>query len=119
MGESLEHIGGTLIWGRGYNFFFFCYMAEPGFQKGIAEEMKIDQSTVSKTLKYESEKIMAILKFWIGTYALVNELLKILPHPNLHWLQILQILHPNLFWILKSLLTNVKLDDILSTVNKW
>lgn len=52
--------------------------------KRKAEEIKIDQSTVSKTLKYESEKIMAILKFWIGTYALVNELLKILPHPNLH-----------------------------------
>ncbi|XP_049782548.1 putative nuclease HARBI1 [Schistocerca cancellata] len=41
------------------------YVADPGLQSGIAEEMGIHQTTVSKTLSSVSKKIMEKADLWI------------------------------------------------------
>ncbi|EFA01471.1 Putative nuclease HARBI1-like Protein [Tribolium castaneum] len=41
------------------------YLADPGFQKGIGEELGVEQSTVSRTVKYVVQKIIEQTANWI------------------------------------------------------
>jgi DNA-binding MarR family transcriptional regulator len=49
IGESSENRGGALT-PKQHMLVFLRYMADPGFQKGVAEDIGIDQTTVSKTV---------------------------------------------------------------------
>lgn len=64
LGESEERRGGALTSKQRMQV-FLRYMADPGFQSGLGEEMNIHQSTVSKTVKYVSEKIIEKANLWI------------------------------------------------------
>lgn len=64
LGENEERRGGALT-SKTRMQIFLRYMADPGFQSGIGEEMNIHQSTVSKTIKYVSEKIIQKASLWI------------------------------------------------------
>ncbi|KAJ8938748.1 hypothetical protein NQ314_011345 [Rhamnusium bicolor] len=54
---------------------FLWYMANPGFQAGVAEKLGIDQSTMSKTISSVMRKIIEKAHLWIFqlTLAKVNE----------------------------------------------
>ncbi|KAJ4433356.1 hypothetical protein ANN_15615 [Periplaneta americana] len=62
--ETQERRGGALSSEMKMKI-FLRYMADPGFQSGIAEEMGIHQTTVSKTVISVSKKIMEKANIWI------------------------------------------------------
>ena len=62
--ETEERRGGALSSEQRMKI-FLRYMADPGFQSGIAEEMGVHQSTVSKIVTSVSNKIMEKAHLWI------------------------------------------------------
>lgn len=62
--ETGERRGGALSSEQKMKI-FLRYVADPGFQSGIAEEMGIHQTTVSKTVNSVSKKIMEKADLWI------------------------------------------------------
>uniref|UniRef100_A0A8D9E4B2 Uncharacterized protein n=1 Tax=Cacopsylla melanoneura TaxID=428564 RepID=A0A8D9E4B2_9HEMI len=64
LGDSHERRGGALS-SKERMQVFLRYMGDPGFQKGIGEEIKIDQSTVSRTILHVSQKILEKADLWI------------------------------------------------------
>ena len=64
LGESHERRGGALSSEQRMKI-FLRYMADPGFQSGIAEEVGVHKSTVSKTVNSVSKKILEKADTWI------------------------------------------------------
>nr|CAI5844130.1 unnamed protein product [Callosobruchus analis] len=75
LGENLERRGGALNSNRKMKV-FLRYMASPEFQMGVAEELGITQSTVSKTISFVMNKILEKSHLWIklpSTQPKINE----------------------------------------------
>lgn len=75
LGENLERRGGALSSNHKMKV-FLRYMANPGFQMGVAEELGITQSTVSKTISFVMNKIVEKSHLWIkfpSTQPKINE----------------------------------------------
>lgn len=75
LGENHERRGGALSSNHKMKV-FLRYMANPGFQTGVAEELGINQSTVSKTISSVMIKIIEKAHLWIkfpSTLPKVNE----------------------------------------------
>lgn len=75
LGENHERRGGALSSSHKMKV-FLRYMANPGFQTGVAEELGIDQSTVSTTISSVMNKIIEKAHLWIkfpSTLTKLNE----------------------------------------------
>lgn len=64
LGENSETRGGALSSEHRMKI-FLRYVADPGFQSGIGEEVGVHQTTVSRTVAMVMEKIIAKAHMWI------------------------------------------------------
>ncbi|XP_022906051.2 putative nuclease HARBI1 [Onthophagus taurus] len=72
MGENNERRGGALSSDLKIKI-FLRYMTNPGFQTGVAEELGIHQSTVSKTITFVINKILEKAPLWIKFPSTLNQ----------------------------------------------
>lgn len=75
LGEDEETRGGALTVKQQMEV-FLRYVGDPGFQNGVAEDIGIHQSTVSKTITNVSQKIFDKSHYWIKFPSLPNEIME-------------------------------------------
>lgn len=75
LGESVEYRGGALT---SLHKMKIClrYLSDPGYQKGIGEELGVDQSTVSRAVSSVVDSVIAQADKWIKFPTTENEIVE-------------------------------------------